>query len=48
MRCQTALLLAPLKLTRVELSAYRLMKGLMLSPVIGAMLIGMGSGEVSQ
>lgn len=25
-----------------------LMKGLMLSPVIGAMLMGMGSGEVSQ
>lgn len=29
-------------------AAYLLMKGLMLAPVMGAMLMGMGSGEVSQ
>lgn len=29
-------------------AANLLMKGLMLSPVMGAMLMGMGSGEVSQ
>lgn len=31
-----------------KLQTNLLMKGLMLSPVIGAMLMGIGSGDVSQ